>query len=213
MAMVFVARQDLTSAEDLARTGAGEQDRQAESGNRFPAIGFHWLLGAIASARGDVGAALDAFDRELAQADRRQLYGPEYGALSLVGRGHALLAIDRAADALEAFRRAGDYIAGYPRAILGAALAEARRDGRAMPPADRARDRNGRSRSPGSMFTACEAALLGDADAAIHALERSLADPTPTFLGWAIPLEPAFFGLRQDARFARVLDALAARAT
>lgn len=213
MAMVFVARRDLEAAEDLARTGAREQDRQAESGNRFPAIGFHWLLGAIAAARGDVGAALEAFDRELAQVDRRQLYGPEYGALSLVGRGHALLAIDRAADAVEAFRRASDFVAGYPRGVLGVAIAEARRDGRTMAPRDRARGPGDRTRSNGSMFTACEAALLGDTEAAIRALERGFADSTPTFVGWAIPIEPAFFGLRQDARFARVLDTLASRAT
>ena len=190
--MVFVARNDFDTAADLARTGAGEQDRQAESGNRFPAIGFHWLLGALAAARGDLGAALDAFDRELAQVDRRQLYGPEYGALSLVGRAHALLAIERWSDAADAFRRAEDYIPGYPRAVLGARLAANRGVTTSAPTANPARSREGRAHAQESMFTACEAALLGDADAAIRALEHSFADPTPTFLGWALPVEPAF---------------------
>ena len=74
MAMVHVARGQLDQAEDVVRQGVAEQDRQGRTGDRFPAIGFHWLLGALRASRGDQEGALEEFGRELAQHDRRRLY-------------------------------------------------------------------------------------------------------------------------------------------
>jgi len=77
-------------ALDIVQQGAGEQDRQSRSADRFPAVGFHWLLGAIRAARDDHEGALVEFDREIAQADQRRLYRAEYAAAAYVSRGHSL---------------------------------------------------------------------------------------------------------------------------
>ena len=123
MAMVHVARGHLSKAEDLVRAGVVEQDRQVRAGDRFPSIGFHWLLGALESARGRHAYAIAEFNQELAQIDRRRLYGPEYGAVALVARGQAELATGQAAQAIASFQAARLYVEDYPRAWVGEALA------------------------------------------------------------------------------------------
>src|SRR5262249_50955552 len=122
-AMVHIARGHLSKAEDLVRQGVVEQDRQARAGDRFPSIGFHWLLGALESARGRHAYAIAEFNQELAQADRRRLYGPEYGAIALVARGQAEVAAGHYGEALASFQAARLYVEDYPRAWLGEAIA------------------------------------------------------------------------------------------
>jgi DNA-binding winged helix-turn-helix (wHTH) protein/tetratricopeptide (TPR) repeat protein len=216
MAMVFVARNELHAAEGLTRPGADEQDRQAESGHRFPAVGFHWLLGAIEAARDRPAAALAEFDREMAYADGRRLYGPEYGALTLVARGHALLALDRREEALAAFREARAQVPEYPRAALGERQA-LRRLGRGVDAPSAVPARAGESTAAdravgGQQLAACASALDDRPDDALDALEGVVDDPVTSFIGWSIPLEPAFLGLRSSPRFQRLLSRLAERA-
>jgi DNA-binding winged helix-turn-helix (wHTH) protein len=211
MAMVFVARGDLKQAAELANQGITEQDRQSPSGHRFPAIGFHWLLGAIEAARGRTAEAIAQFDRELAHVDARRLYGSEYGAMTSVARGHALVASDRADEALGAFRQAQAYMPHYPYASLGERSLTGRppvSDG-LHPPA-----RSGSDRSFGSIhLSACELAVGGRTAEALEVLERGLETGPPSFLGWTIPIEPAFYVLRGNPRFARVLEIVAERAS
>jgi DNA-binding winged helix-turn-helix (wHTH) protein len=215
MAMVFVARQDFDAAIDLAREGVEEQDLQARSGSRFPAVGFHWLLGAIEAARGRVHQAMTEFDRELAQVDARRLYGPEYGALTEVGRGHAFLALNEPEAALDAFRQARVHVPDFPRAVMGErfALSQLGREETGGQPGAPSTPTSRRSLSPASLqVRACEQALFGSPEAALDALEQDDSDQPTSFVGWATPIEPAFASLRGHTRFAQVLRSLADRA-
>ena len=67
-AMVHVARGHLTEAERVLQHGTAVQDRQIARGERYPALGLHWLLGLVRLAQDDVGEALEEFDRERALA-------------------------------------------------------------------------------------------------------------------------------------------------
>ncbi|MFI5177788.1 MAG: winged helix-turn-helix domain-containing tetratricopeptide repeat protein [Vicinamibacterales bacterium] len=219
MAMVHVARGHLSHAEDLVRQGVVEQDRQAHAGDRFPSIGFHWLLGALESARGRHSHAIAEFNQELAQADRRRLYGPEYGAVTLVARGQAELACDHADAAIASFQAARLSVEDYPRAWLGEAVAlagsgdatgadHARRRARA------AQDRFERTgRSYDAVYVAaCAAAGEGSYTSTLARLDQLLGMSGPSYVGWSIPIEPFFRPLHGLPGFATVVDRLADRA-
>lgn len=217
--MVHVARGQLELALDAARQGASDQQRQAQAGRRFPAIGFHWLLGALASAQGRHADAMADFDRELAQTDPHRLYGPEYGALALIGRGHAQLALGDADAALHSFGASLGHVAGHPRACLGQALAYDRL-GR---PADRdaalnaARTARARFEDTGRLHdaryvAACEATIEGHADEAARALDALLTFEPASFYGWTLPIEPCLASASAHPGIRAALDRLADRA-
>ena len=90
-AMVHVARGHLTEAEGVLRHGAAIQDRQIGRGERYPALGLHWLLGLVRLAQDDVEDALVEFERERELAEPHRLYGREYAMHAALGRGAALL--------------------------------------------------------------------------------------------------------------------------
>src|SRR6185312_3567950 len=90
-AMVQVARGRLPEAERVLRHGAAVQDRQIGRGERYPALGLHWLLGLVRLAEGDAVEAIEEFDREHRLAEPHRLYGREYAAHALLGRGAALV--------------------------------------------------------------------------------------------------------------------------
>jgi len=216
MAMVHVARGHFDAASDIVQRGAGDQDRQAQSADRFPAVGFHWLMGAMRAARGDWDAAIQSFDRELEHADSRRLYGSEYASAALVSRGHASLHLDRPDDATEAFRTALEVLPGHPRALLGLALADARLK-KPDAGAERAQaavtELDTPDRQADFLYaSACTAAAGNDAPTAAAALTRLLDAFPGSYVGWAIPIEPAFVGIRSDAAFRAVLTRLAERA-
>jgi len=218
MAMVHVARGQLDAAETLVRQGAAEQDQQRPSGNRFPGVGFHWLLGTLHAAQGRQEEAVTEFDRELDRVDRRRLYGPEYGVVALYWRGHVLLALDRVDEALAAFRLIDTHIDGHPRGALGEADALGRLgdEAGAATATRRARVQSehfaatGRS-SDAHLMRAIEAATAGDVAAAVGALEHILLQPLWA-TGWTIPLEPAFRPLYASPGFSQLLTRLAERA-
>jgi DNA-binding winged helix-turn-helix (wHTH) protein len=218
-AMLLVARGELEKADRIARTGAAEQDRQARSGNRFPAIGFHWLLGALHARGGRHEEAIAAFAREVEQADARQLYGPEYAAVALTARGHAELALDRPEAACQSFAAARTHVPGLARACVGEAVA-LERLGRtdasdvAWREVETARahlDRTGRTHEA-LLVSACAAAVKGDARTAVRQLQRFLAVVPASHLGWTMPIEPCFLGIVSDAGFQDVAGQLAKRA-
>jgi DNA-binding winged helix-turn-helix (wHTH) protein/tetratricopeptide (TPR) repeat protein len=217
-AMLLVARGELEAADRIARAGVREQDRQARSGNRFPAIGFHWLLGALEARAGRCDEALGEFAHEVGQADPRRLYGPEYASVALVARGHAELAADRPTEALASFRLARTHVAEFVRATIGEAAAlaqlgqkEAKESWRHVELGRTHLERT--SRTPEALLVgACEAAMRGDSPTAVASLERFLAVVPPSHVGWTIPIEPCFRALDQDAKFKTVLARLAERA-
>jgi len=58
----------------------------------------------------------------------------------------------------------------------------------------------------------CEAAADGHAKAAIDTLGRILDSLPACFVGWIIPIEPAFHDLRQEPAFQALASRLAERA-
>jgi DNA-binding winged helix-turn-helix (wHTH) protein/cytochrome c-type biogenesis protein CcmH/NrfG len=218
MAMVHVARGDVHRALDIVQQGAGEQDRQTRTSDRFPAVGFHYLLGALRASRGDYEGAIADFDREVDQAGQRRLYRAEYGASALVWRGHALLELGRPDDAIESFQAALSYVDSHPRALLGLAMVRERQK---KPDAERYRElarvviaamkRPDRTVEWG-YATAYEAASRDEAADAVSALSRVLDGLPPCFVAWTIPIEPMFLGLRSDPGFEQLLARLAERA-
>jgi TolB-like protein/cytochrome c-type biogenesis protein CcmH/NrfG len=217
--MVHVARGDLELAEDVARQGTVEQDRQASSANRFPAIGFHWLLGALAHAKGKYDEARAEFDRESAQVDPRRLYGPEYGALALVGRGHGELARHQPRAALDAFRDAFRHVPGHARARLGELTALVRIGDRAgieraseAVQETRRRLRATNRQHEALYVAACAAAIQGDLEPAIDYLGQLLSLDPPSYQNWTLPIEPCLAPLEAHPAFADVLARLSDRA-
>ena len=218
MAMVHVARGDFGTALDIVQQGAGEQDRQTRTTDRFPAVGFHYLLGALRGARGDYEGAIAEFDQEVAQAGQRRLYRAEYGASALTWRGFALLALGSTDDAVESFHAALGYVDGHPRALLGLSMARGRQQ---KPDAARYRDEarlaiaaaRRPDRAIDSSYTgALEAVADGRPADAVSALSRLLDSVPPSFVGWTFPIEAMFLGLRGRSGFAQVLARLAERA-
>jgi DNA-binding winged helix-turn-helix (wHTH) protein/TolB-like protein len=216
MAMVHIARGQLDTAIGIARQGAADQDRQVH--DRFPGVGFHWLVGALRAARGDAAGAIPSFDRELELADPRRLYRSEYAATSLVSRGYAHLTLGQVEDAAEAFAAALTFIDRHPRALVGLAVAR-RRLGKAD--ADRqfalADETIAQLRRPGReaewlYATACAAAARGETTAAVAALDRLLDEVPMSYVGWTMPIEPALAGLHGDPAFRKALARLADRA-
>jgi DNA-binding winged helix-turn-helix (wHTH) protein len=219
MAMVFVARGDLENADDVVRQGVAGQDRQARAADRFPAIGFHWLLGTLRAARGDEAGAIEEFNAELSQVHPRRLYGPEYAAAALVSRGHAELALGQPSRARETFGAALTHVPGYGRASVGLSLAEAKRGDASAVTTARQTTREAIATLDATsrphearMIDACDAAAHGELDRAVETLDRALESGPPSVLGWTMPVEPSFRPLVGHAGFARVLARLAERA-
>ncbi len=218
MAMVHVARGRFDMALDLVQRGAGDQDRQTRSLDRFPAVGFHWLLGAMRAADGDLTGARTAFDRELDQADERRLYRTEYAAAALASRGHICLLLDEIDDAAVAFTAALKYLPRHPPALIGLAAARTRsghgdapaREGEAQ--ATIARLNTPERASEWLYASAVAGAAAGAGAAAAGALERLLDLAPSSYLGWSIPVDPAFLSLHGEPAFAAVLARLAERA-
>src|SRR5699024_5252496 len=89
-------------------------DRQIARGERYPALGLHWLLGLVRLAQDDAAEASEECDRECALAQPHRLYAREYTMHSLVGRGMALLRAGRRHDASDSLRRALDLNPEHP---------------------------------------------------------------------------------------------------
>jgi DNA-binding winged helix-turn-helix (wHTH) protein/tetratricopeptide (TPR) repeat protein len=216
--MVLVARGDHDGAaagiQHALQTLGG-----ASSGDRFPAIAFHWLRGALYFVRGHLDDARTEFEREMAGIDRRRLYGPEYAAVARTAAGHAALSRNDVPAAIAAFDAALAETADYPRALLSLAQAHALAGDAAAEAAAHSRFRHelDRLRTQGrhleaAFLSACDAAIHGAHDEAADRLNRLLDDVPPSAIGWTIPIEPFFRPLHGHPGFARVLTRLAERA-
>jgi len=219
LAFLYVARGQHEEARTIARQSALQQDRNARLGRRYPAIGFHWLMGALESAAGRDELAVRHFDHELALGDRRKLYGPEYAAASLVGRGHAELTLDQPARALESFRGARAHVEDHLPAWIGEAHAldglgrpgeartawsEVERVGGSLGRTDRVAE--------ALQAEACRAALAGDARRAAASLHTMLDGLPVCQQGWSLSIEPALGAVRNSPEFRSVIARLVERA-
>jgi tetratricopeptide (TPR) repeat protein len=218
MAMVHVARGHLREAETVLRQGTAVQDRQVTRGDRYPALGLHWLLGLVRLAQGDVDEALLEFDREQQRADPHRLYGREYEMSAVHGRGACLLRVGRQGEAIECFERALELFPAHAQAHIGLALAL-----RAAGALERAE--SVAARLPAIVETLArtrpiEAALVegqihateGRPEAADAVLRALLESAPPGFAGWTIPVEPFLMEPTGTKAFTTTLRTLAARA-
>ena len=217
-AMVHVARGHLQEAETVLRQGAAVQDRQTRRGDRYPALGLHWLLGLVRLAGGDSEEALREFDREYDLAAPHRLYGREYKMTALYARGACLLEMERTGEATECFRAALALYPDHAQSTLGLMLALRRSGARAE--ADRvsakmeailARLAAARPLEHGIVKSQV-LAVEGDAAGAATVLRELLGEAPPGFAGWTLPVEPALLRVSREAPMAIALARLADRA-
>jgi DNA-binding winged helix-turn-helix (wHTH) protein/Tfp pilus assembly protein PilF len=122
-AMVHVARGSLREAETVLRQGAAVQDRQISRGERYPALGLHWLLGLVRLAQDDIDEALREFQRERDLAKPHRLYGREYEMNAVYARGTCMLRLGRHDEALDCFQGALALYPDHAQSALGMVLA------------------------------------------------------------------------------------------
>jgi transcriptional activator of cad operon len=218
MAMVFVARGDLSAAESALRQGLVVHDRHRGQLERFPAQGLHWLLGLVLAARGDLSGARTVLEEETQPAGGR-LYAREFSVGAQYSIGAIWLAAGDAAQANAAFERALAANAVHARALVGRAAALARLG----PAADAAQARQAADAAAAGLMRvgrlvdvalcrAADLALQSDDAGACRVLSE-LVDRAPAGpAGWNIPIEPAFTSLRGSAPFESILSRVAARA-
>lgn len=217
-AMVHVARGHLARAEAVLHEGVSIQQRQAGQLARFPALGLHWLLGAIRLAQEDAAGAREEFDRELRLADPHRLYGREYAMHAHYGRGAAWLREGRADEAVDAFASALALYPDYAASRLGMAQALRRRGEKGSADVEVARVEEALAtltRSRPIEAALVRSMLLADRDRldeAVRGLEMVLADAPPGFAGWTLPIEPWLRPLHVHAAYGGVLRRLADRA-
>jgi tetratricopeptide (TPR) repeat protein len=211
-AMVHVARGHLTEAEGVLRHGAAIQDRQIGRGERYPALGLHWLLGLVRLAQDDVKEAIEEFDRELTLAQPHRLYGREYTMQALLGRGAALLRAGRNSAAAESFLEALDSYDGHP--LLHAGLALAAGDEADWTLTNSAAAVAARTRPiDGALMHGVIRAAQGDEESAAAVFQRVLEEAPPGFAGWWLPVEPFVRQVTDGQHFQEVLRRLSDRAS
>jgi len=217
-AMVHVARGRLDAAERVLRHGAAVQDRQIDRGERYPALGLHWLLGLVRLREGDVEDALAEFAREAELAQAERLYGREYAMHAHLGRGCAHLDAARPDAAIDAFRTALALYPDHPQSEIGLARAyeaDGRRDAAraALARADAIVAVLDRTKPiEAAIVRAQLQAVRGDLMGLSSTLERMLADAPPGFAGWTIPVEPHLCQVTDSAELTKIVARLADRA-
>jgi DNA-binding winged helix-turn-helix (wHTH) protein/Flp pilus assembly protein TadD len=218
MAMVHVARGHLRDAETVLRQGAAVQDRQVARGDRYPALGLHWLLGLVRLAQGDIDEALHELEREQQRATPHRLYGREYEMNAVHARGACLLRAGRHAEAVACFSRSLELYPEHAQSHIGLALAL-----RATGSIDRA---SSISATLAAIMTSLrasrpiEAALVegqmlataGKPEAAGAVLCSLLESAPPGFAAWTLPIEPLLLQLHGTEAFTAALHTLADRA-
>ena len=217
-AMVHVARGNLRDAETLLRQGAAVQDRQIGRGDRYPALGLHWLLALVRLADNDVDEALRELERERALAAPHRLYGREYMMSVDLARGACMLRLERHADAVECFERALALYPHHAQSNLGLAVALD-----ACGSAASARAARTRAMSAVDVLVAtrpfeaaaARAAILaadGDVAQAADVLGGSLEMAPRGFALWSLPIDPQLTQVIKTQELTPVLTRLAERA-
>jgi tetratricopeptide (TPR) repeat protein len=218
IAMVHVARGLLREAETVLRQGAAVQDRQLGRGERYPALGLHWLLGLVRLAQDDGEEALREFERELALAAPHRLYGREYEMNATHARGACLLRLGRHHEARDAFQAALALYPGHAQSHLGLALAW-----RALGAPDKSAAALDDVRSALNTLTLARpieasmvrAQLLAAEDnvaAGSSVLCDALDAAPPGFACWTIPVDPLLRQLLDSQSLTDPLTRLAGRA-
>jgi DNA-binding winged helix-turn-helix (wHTH) protein/TolB-like protein/Flp pilus assembly protein TadD len=219
IAMVHIARGQFDVAAEILRQGTPFQDRQTGSSWRFPVSGLHWLLGLVLLAKGETDQALVAFGRELETGPSSSLYRNEFAMNAHDGRGFALLALRKPADAVRSFEQALRLFPGHARSHLGlaACAAAAGRKADVQTQLGLAEQSLVQLAAGGRLFestllSAQVAVVRGRPTDALAILDRMLAEAPAGYPGWTIPIEPLFKPLATQPEFLPLLTRLADRA-
>ena len=177
-----------------------------------------WPSGHCAAVR-RLGAAVQAFAREIDELRDEQIYATEFRVNAQVAAGFAHLAAGDAAGAVDAFRLALETFPRNGRALVGlysafrrtALAAEA---AQFRPQIERAIDElvAGDRRAEATLVKAAAAVAFGDLDSACTIIQRLLESAPPGQVGWMIPIDPALAPLRIHRQYPQLMALLAARA-
>jgi len=217
-AMVHVARGHLREAETVLRQGAAVQDRQVGRGDRYPALGLHWLLALVRLAQDDVEEALRELDRERELAAPHRLYGREYRMNAWSARGACLSRIGRLDEAIDAFRQALALYPDHAQTHLGLSAALAASGARDAAEESRAcaaaalHALSGARPIEAGFAEGQQLAVAGRLEEASAALSRALDRAPAGFAGWTLPVEPLLKQMIDNKAFSPVATRLAGRA-
>ena len=191
----------------VLRHGAAVQDRQIGRGERYPALGLHWLLGLVRLAQDDVEEALAEFERERELAEPHRLYGREYAMDAPIGRGAALLRAGRRDEAIASFRRRAGALPGSPAGASRDCAARGSREdsSRWKSRARRVLDRTKPIEAALVRGAVCWPPRGTGAEAAGPAGAVPSTDAPPGFAGWSLPVEPFLLQVADRTAFAPVL--------
>jgi adenylate cyclase len=208
-AMVHVARGHLAEAERVLQHGTAVQDRQIARGERYPALGLHWLLGLVRLAQDDFREAIDEFERERTLALPHRLYGREYTMYALLGQGSAHFRAGQRDEAEAALREALTLYPRHPLALIGAAVTTGGplNDARAA-----IADMVASKPVQAGIARGALLAVQGDAAGAAVELQRVLAEAPPGFAGWQLPVLPLLREVAATPAIRAVFERLAERA-
>ncbi|MEO8258863.1 MAG: winged helix-turn-helix domain-containing protein [Acidobacteriota bacterium] len=212
-ATVHVARQALGEAERELAAGLAPEIGRPASGSRFRPVALHWLLGLIHLARGDEMRALEAFERELADANSGQLYARECAANTWYAIGALRLRQGQSSAAGTAFGRAIAHVPGHPMAQLGLAVCGSPAPGAPMP--DPGSGHSGRRTSPvdAAMVQAAQLTVAGSHAEAARIVDDALAAAGVGNAGWILAVEPLLQVAARPDVWARPLARLRNRAS
>jgi tetratricopeptide (TPR) repeat protein len=217
-AMVHVARGHLAEAETVLRQGAAVQDRQIERGERYPALGLHWLLGLVRLAQDDVEEAIEELDCELVLAVPHRLYGREYAMHVYHARGACFLRTKHDRRAADSFREALRLYPEHGPSLIGLALATRTRASDEFDPKARQQVESLLERLDGSrpveaaVVHSLLAAALCDRATVGQVLVEMLDAAPAGFAGWTLPVEPLLTHLIDAEALRAALERLAQRA-
>lgn len=214
-ATVHVARQVFGEAQRELTTGLSTQAAEPPADARFGAVALHWLSGLIHLSQDEDDAALEAFERELAQETRGLLYARECSANVEYAIGALHLRRGRGQPAAAAFERALTRVPGHGLARVGLAHALTRGGARTSG-AGAASAWNGPAASAPTVDEAvCRAAALtleGAIQPAAALVQAALDAAPPGQAGWMVPLDPLLYVQAHPTVWASVLARLRARA-
>lgn len=202
--MVHVARGTIDRAEREAAIGEDQQRQQQSMHTPLPAVGFHWLRGLIAAAKGDRAAASACFDEEVASSSTH-VYGREFAANAHVANGFLKLARGDRDGARVSFTQAS----AHPKAAVG--LLALDQDRAAVDAAIAELTRNDRP-VEAALVTAGAHAVTGNVDRAMSVLDELLTTAPPGPAGWIVPIDPMLAAIGEHSGKQALFAKLAARA-
>jgi hypothetical protein len=189
-ATVHVARQAFDAAERELASGTMAQGAQGAGDARFGAVGLFWLQGLVLLARGNEGAAVQAFDQELACESSGHLYARESCANTWYAVGAVHL---RHGDLKGAYGAFDETLSRVPGHLFAIAAKTALTGGSgASPPVGEAIHA---ARLRGAIVDAAiaraiDATVHGDHHRAAEIASEALAAAPPGSAGWMLPVEP-----------------------